>query len=41
MIPVTPEKSIPDRLHDCEEIEASPQTELQNHGERLRELEAD
>ena len=34
-----PEKSIPERLDDCEEIQKTQQTELQQHGAKLRELE--
>ena len=37
--PGMPEKSISDRLDDCESIQESQQTELQKHAGRFQELE--
>jgi hypothetical protein len=35
-----PEKTPSERLDDCEDVQKKQQTELVNHGERLRALEA-
>src|SRR5580704_13571249 len=36
-----PEKSISERVDDCEKIQGDLQTDLEKHSGRLRELEAD